>query len=143
MAIYVRKLLVIPALFLVACTPTGQTTASPSPSPITISSPAPTLAPIDILAEPGRDIALQVHTGSGGAQLQVRPLKGQFELMVSCIGGGSAIFILGDSRTQMDCNGALGGYELETEKVADTLRIQATDVRRWRVTVQAGHTPMG
>ena len=140
MASYISKCLVIPALFLVACTPTGQTTASPSP--ITISTPAPTLAPISVLAEPGRGIALPVHTGSGGAQLRVRPLKGQFELMVSCIGGGSAIFILGDARAHMDCNGALAGYELETGKVADTLRIQANGVQRWRVAVQAGHTPM-
>lgn len=145
---HMLQLALIPASFLMACTPTHQTTASsspssPAPSRITFPSAAPTLAPISISAEPGRDIALPVHTGSDGAQLQVRPFKGRFELLLSCIGGGSATFILGDSSSSIECNGQLVGNEVETEKVADTLTVQAAGVQRWRVAVQTGRTPIG
>ena len=153
MAAYKFKLGLIPVLLLVACTSTGQTTSAPSPSRTTFSSAAPTLvpisivastlAPISILAESGRDVALPVHTGSDGAHLQVRPFKGRFELLVSCIGGGSATFILGDSSSSIECNGQLVGNEIETGKVADTLTIQAAGTQSWRVAVETGHTPIG
>ena len=146
MATYAWQLGLIPALFLVACTQTGHTAASPAsstPSPSTASSAAATLAPISIAAEPGRDIALPVQTGAGGTQLQVRPFKGRFELLLSCIGGGSATFSLGDSSSSIDCNGQLVGNEIETGKVADTLSIHAAGEQHWRVAVQTGHTPIG
>ena len=152
MGTYALKLGLIPVLFLVACTSTGQTTSAPAPSRTTFSSAAPTLAPISIvaptlapisiLAEPGRDVALPVHTGSGGVHLQVRPFKGRFELFISCIGGGSATFIIGDSSSSIECNGQMVGNNIETGKVADTLTIQAAAAQSWRVAIETGHTPI-
>jgi hypothetical protein len=100
------------------------------------------LAPISVRAEPGRVVALPVHTGSGTAHLRLRPFKGPFELMLSCVGGGGATFILGDTSNSIDCQGVAVGNDIETGRVADSLTIQAAPTQRWRVAVLTGHTPI-
>lgn len=117
------------------------TSATPSLSPL--PTPAATLAPITVAAEPGRDVALPVHTGKGSAKLPVVPFRGPFELQVSCVGGGSIQTAIGDANRRTMCDGAATGYDIATRISATGLDIGAAPHQHWRVAVMTGHTRVG
>jgi hypothetical protein len=137
-----RRVALVPMLLVMSCTASHHASSTASPSASPSATTAPTLAPISVRAEPGRVVALPVRTGSGTAHLRLRPFKGPFELMVSCVGGGGATFILGDTSNSIDCQGVAVGNDIETGRVADSLTIQAAPTQGWRVAVLTGHTPI-
>jgi hypothetical protein len=129
-------------LLVMSCTASQHATSIATSSAGPSATTAPTLAPISVRAEPGRVVALPVRTGSGAAHLRLRRFKGPFELMVSCVGGGGATFIVGDTSNSIDCQGVAVGNDIETGRVADSLTIEAAPAQGWRVAILTGHTPI-
>lgn len=111
-------------------------------------SPAPRLARIYAMEETDRQVALPVSDGRGDATLALRPFTGDYEVTVTCIGGGSLELVVGAEPLlvggpvrRLDCNGQVVGFDLTANATARSLRVHASPSQSWRVAVMTGHTP--
>jgi hypothetical protein len=95
------------------------------------------------VADPGRRSLLPLTAGSGSRVIRLQRYLGDYEIQFQCLGIGAAAYQLDAIVQWWRCGEPIFDEKNASGEPLGSLRIRAARSQRWRVLVQAGHTPLG